>query len=42
MNYLNYDGLKQYHKKISEEVKNGLDNVQVDLTGYATESWVER
>ena len=41
MDYLNYEGLKQYHKKISEEVQTGLDNVQVDLTGYATESWVE-
>lgn len=41
MDYLNYDGLKQYHKKILEEVKTGLDNAQVDLTGYATESWVE-
>lgn len=41
MDYLNYDGLKHYHKKISEEVQTGLDNVQVDLTGYATESWVE-
>lgn len=42
MDYLNYDGLKQYHKKISEEVQTGLDNVQVDLTGYATESWVKK
>jgi hypothetical protein len=41
MDYLNYDGLKQYHKKLSEEVKTNLGNVQVDLTGYATESWVE-
>ena len=42
MDYLNYDGLKHYHKKISEEVQTGLDNVQVDLTGYATEQWVEQ
>ena len=41
MDYLNYNGLKHYHKKISEAVKTGLDNVQVDLTGYATESWVQ-
>ena len=41
MNYLNYDGLKHYHKKILEGVKTDLENVQVDLTGYATESWVK-
>lgn len=41
MNYLNYGGLKHYHEKISEEIQTGLDNVQVDLTGYATESWVQ-
>ena len=41
MDYLNYNGLKHYHKKISEEVQTGLDNVRVDLTGYATEQWVE-
>lgn len=41
MDYLNYNGLKHYHKKISEEVQTSLNNVQVDLTGYATESLVE-
>ena len=41
MDYLNYNGLKHYHKKILEGVKTDLENVQVDLTGYATESWVK-
>lgn len=41
IDYLNYNGLKHYHEKISEEIQTGLDNVQVDLTGYATESWVK-
>lgn len=41
IDYLNYNGLKHYHEKISEEIQTGLENVQVDLTGYATEQWVE-
>jgi hypothetical protein len=41
MDYLNYNGLKHYHKKILEGVKTDIENAQVDLTGYATEQWVE-